>query len=144
MKQCNILLQVLLGTSKAKLDFQYNNLCIGVSSVFAKRLNTQNPRTLGNIRQISMLVGSKAQCLVSLPEIRIWSQQLKITEKQISNVLDSRSNHSNVFCEIGVLSNFAKFTGKHLCQSTSGGYFPFCFFPIAVLPILFDFSTLTH
>ena len=28
-----------------------------------------------------------------------------------------RSNCPKVFCEKGVLSNFAKFTGKHLCQS---------------------------
>ena len=28
-----------------------------------------------------------------------------------------RSNHPDVFCKIGVLRIFAKFTGKHLCQS---------------------------
>ena len=28
-----------------------------------------------------------------------------------------RSSHPEVFCEKGVLINFAKFTGKHLCQS---------------------------
>ena len=28
-----------------------------------------------------------------------------------------RSSHQEVFCEKGVLRNFAKFTGKHLCQS---------------------------
>ena len=28
-----------------------------------------------------------------------------------------RSSHSEVFCEKGVLRNFAKFTGKHLCHS---------------------------
>ena len=28
-----------------------------------------------------------------------------------------RSNHLEVFCKKGVLRNFAKFTGKHLCQS---------------------------
>ena len=28
-----------------------------------------------------------------------------------------RSNHWEVFCKKGVLRNFAKFTGKHLCQS---------------------------
>ena len=30
--------------------------------------------------------------------------------------MHSRS-HPEVFCEKGVLRNFAKFTGKHLCQS---------------------------
>ena len=28
-----------------------------------------------------------------------------------------RSSRRKVFCKIGVLRNFAKFTGKHLCQS---------------------------
>ena len=30
--------------------------------------------------------------------------------------LKFRSSHSEVFCNIGVLRNFAKFTGKHLRQ----------------------------
>ena len=29
----------------------------------------------------------------------------------------SKSSHPEVFCKRGVLRNFAKFTGKHLCQS---------------------------
>ena len=29
----------------------------------------------------------------------------------------SRSSRPEVFCKKGVLGNFAKFTGKHLCQS---------------------------
>ena len=28
-----------------------------------------------------------------------------------------RSSHPDVFCKKGVLENFAKFTGKYLCQS---------------------------
>ena len=28
-----------------------------------------------------------------------------------------RSSHPEVFCKKGVLRNFTKFTGKHLCQS---------------------------
>ena len=28
-----------------------------------------------------------------------------------------RSSHLDVFCKKGVLKNFAKFAGKHLCQS---------------------------
>ena len=28
-----------------------------------------------------------------------------------------RSSHPEVFCKKGVLRNFAKFTGKHLCHS---------------------------
>ena len=30
---------------------------------------------------------------------------------------ESRSSRPEVFCKKGVLRNFAKFTGKHLCQS---------------------------
>ena len=30
---------------------------------------------------------------------------------------DYRSSRQEVFCKKGVLKNFAKFTGKHLCQS---------------------------
>ena len=30
-----------------------------------------------------------------------------------------RSIRPDVFCKTGVLRNFAKFTGKHLCQSRS-------------------------
>ena len=33
----------------------------------------------------------------------------------IDNIL--RSSRTEVFCEKGVLKNFTKFTGKHLCQS---------------------------
>ena len=29
----------------------------------------------------------------------------------------SRSSRPEVFCKTGVLENFTKFTGKHLCQS---------------------------
>ena len=32
------------------------------------------------------------------------------------SILPIRSSHSDVFCKKGVLRNFAKFTGKHLCQ----------------------------
>ena len=38
--------------------------------------------------------------------------------KQIIRVLATfRSSRLEVFCKIGVLRNFPKFTGKHLCQS---------------------------
>ena len=33
------------------------------------------------------------------------------------SVRPSRSSRPDLFCEKGVLRNFAKFTGKHLCQS---------------------------
>ena len=31
--------------------------------------------------------------------------------------IKERSNHQDVFCKKGALRNFAKFAGKHLCQS---------------------------
>ena len=31
--------------------------------------------------------------------------------------MDTRSSHWEVFCKKGVLKNFTKFTGKHLCWS---------------------------
>ena len=34
-----------------------------------------------------------------------------------SNLICSRSSRPEVFCIKGILRNFAKFTGKHLCQS---------------------------
>ena len=42
-------------------------------------------RKLGNIRKISNLGGYRAQCLVSLQELRLCKKQLKNTEKQIPN-----------------------------------------------------------
>ena len=33
------------------------------------------------------------------------------------NETNSRSSHLEEFCQESVLKNFAKFTGKHLCQS---------------------------
>ena len=35
----------------------------------------------------------------------------------ILELLNYRSSHPEVFCKNGVLRNFAKLTGKHLCQS---------------------------
>ena len=37
-------------------------------------------------------------------------------DKCNTNVTIKRSSHFDLFCKIGVLRNFAKFTGKHLCQ----------------------------
>ena len=35
---------------------------------------------------------------------------------QLQNPIQLRSSHPEVFCKKGVLKNFAKFTGKHLCK----------------------------
>ena len=37
--------------------------------------------------------------------------------KTVGNVRFNRSSPPEVFCKKGVLRNFTKFTGKHLCQS---------------------------
>ena len=38
-------------------------------------------------------------------------------DSQLGSDVLSRSSRPEVFCEKGVFRNFAKFTGKHLCQS---------------------------
>ena len=57
--------------------------------------------------------------LISMVYI-LWSyvQKFYIT-LQLHNCksISFRSSHPEVFCEKGVLRNFTKFTGKHLCQS---------------------------
>ena len=42
---------------------------------------------------------------------------LKKTEQHDQQILRNRSSRPDVFCKKGVLRNFAKFTGQHLCQS---------------------------
>ena len=37
--------------------------------------------------------------------------------KQQTKQINYRSSRPDVFCKKGVLRNFAKYTGKHLCQS---------------------------
>ena len=56
-----------------------------------------------------------------------------------------RSSRPEVFCQKGVLRNFAKFTGKHLCQSlffnkiTDGAFFTEHLFYRAPLVAAFGF-----
>ena len=38
-------------------------------------------------------------------------------DENIDDSSDERSSRPDAFCQKGVLRNFAKFTGKHLCQS---------------------------
>ena len=50
----------------------------------------------------------------------VLAQTKKIQQSQRSITFysgDDRNNHSQVFFKIGVLQNFATFTGKHLCWS---------------------------
>ena len=41
----------------------------------------------------------------------------QITQMILFQMRNSRSSRPKVFCKKGVLRNFTKFTGKHLCQS---------------------------
>ena len=60
------------------------------------------------------LINLKLEFLSSFQAIQINSNFL-IIERIISTTI-SRSSHPEVFCEKGVLINFTKLTGKHLCQ----------------------------
>ena len=40
-----------------------------------------------------------------------------VDSNDIEEILFYRNSHPEVFCKKGVLRNFVKFTGKHLCQS---------------------------
>ena len=42
---------------------------------------------------------------------------ITIIQTLTKRILTTRSSRSEVFCKKGVLKNFTKFTGKHLCQS---------------------------
>ena len=50
-----------------------------------------------------------------------FNEELFLKDFENSNLLansdNARSSHPEVFCKKGVLRNFAKFTGKYLCQS---------------------------
>ena len=39
------------------------------------------------------------------------------SENRILRIINCRSSHPEMFCKKGVLRNFAKFTGKHVCQN---------------------------
>ena len=49
--------------------------------------------------------------------IGAFNKELEIEEKNKKAIPKSRSSRPRVFCKKGVLSNFAKLTGKHMCES---------------------------
>ena len=49
--------------------------------------------------------------------VRAYSTQSLFTCLDSNSRFESRSSRSEVFCKNGVLKNFAKFTGKKLCQN---------------------------
>ena len=69
---------------------------------------------------VQFLYGSFLFCLQKKPEtLRILysSKDLTLQVKCIKYLLIFGSSGPDVFCKKGVLRNFAKFIGKHLCRS---------------------------
>ena len=54
------------------------------------------------------------------PSSTLWMKGLMLLPQVLQKVPMIRSSHPEVFCKKDVLRTFAKFTGKHLCLSTSG------------------------
>ena len=70
---------------KATLDIYYCKLGIGAASRVTKQPQILDLRKLGNISKLSNLGGHITQYLVFLQELRLCEQQLKISQKQITN-----------------------------------------------------------
>ena len=60
MKHLDILVQVPFATSKVVLDIWYKKHCIRVALRVAKRLKAYDLRKLGNIGNITKMVGGRA------------------------------------------------------------------------------------
>ena len=60
-----------------------------------------------------------ANLLTKLNLKMITTSQVAVNKNKhdLSMIADIRSSRPEVFCKKGVLRNFTKFTGKHLCQS---------------------------
>ena len=55
--------------------------------------------------------------LTSFSILILHAFQQNLERNMFSLITIFRSSRPGVFCKKGVLRNFAKFTGKHLCQS---------------------------
>ena len=53
-------------------------------------------------------------CISCMKEIAKHNEKT-VSEEDLVKVCN-KSSRSQMFCKIGALKNFAKFTGKHLCQ----------------------------
>ena len=58
----------------------------------------------------------KKHCMYMICKCR-YSFKLKFLSRKLEFYTGVRSSHQRCSIKIGVLKNFAKFTGKHLCQS---------------------------
>ena len=62
-------------------------------------------------------------CIIFIAMTQIWTFLFKIPNTNYTNwmkIIDIRKNRSSLpeaLCQQGVIRNFAKLTGKHLCQS---------------------------
>ena len=90
------------------------------SQVFFKEFSEIYQNSCSVIRQLTALSGSLILTNTdrNMPEyefslIHIFPYKNGI----VDSVLIHRSSCSDVFCKKDVLKNFAKFTGRHLCQS---------------------------
>ena len=62
-------------------------------------LGSQDLGKLENIKKISNYGGDITQCQASFPEIKLWQQQLKNTQKQISNFsIPAHFSQISLFC----------------------------------------------
>ena len=64
---------------------------------------------------MGQLSDKDVQCFLCLAVSTLNSE--KETNSSFFRKNKNRSSHSEVFCKKGVFRNFAKYTGKHQCQS---------------------------
>ena len=86
------------------------NTCVRDS--FLIKLQVFRPTTLLKKESLAQ-VFSYEICKIS--KNTFFIEHLQTTASDLSSVL--RSSRPEVFCKKGVLRNFAKFAGKHLCQT---------------------------
>ena len=72
---------------------------------------------LNTAMQTDTLVNMWKENIGSLQPARYNEVWDRINDEANEEFVTVRSSRPEVFCEKGVLRNFAKFTGKHLCQS---------------------------
>ena len=67
-------------------------------------------------KQITVLLDNQESC-VNKKSKQFALERKPNTGKIFHTCIFPRCSRSELFCKKGVLKNFAKFTGKHLCQS---------------------------
>ena len=106
--------------------------CIFWSSITHKGKKIRRHGHITNRHQLKMytVIFKSRHALEQYPEIKFrvrqsvrWLEHIPCLhecsrkfESNLCKLSDSRSSRPEVFCKRGVLRNFAKLTGKHLCQ----------------------------